>query len=507
MKLHIVLLFMTIWSCPVFCWDSVEMEVFDVVEEVNQNFYELMGISPNAALADIKKAYRTLSKQIHPDKSDAPDADIKFRQMVAVYEVLKDPERRGHYDRVLVEGLPDWRSAVYYYRRARKMSMLEITFILIVVISISQYLMAWGTYFDQWKTLDDVISRKYKGRSKNKKRSEEGDILEEALASIPKPSMLNVLPIQLVRGIYYYTVNGPQLFREHREEQKRRKEEQEQTEREEEEERIRWEKEEEERKARKAAPKRRRQVVVPEAVSGRRKGLGAMLLQAEAAPEPEPAAMGYNTGMWTHEELCDLTKLMNKYPGGTVDRWDVIAEQLNRAPHEVTKMAAKMKDKIAAGTWLADQDETTQTKIKTKTRAAAGPDAEESQSSDEHWSAVQQRALERALKMLPKGTDQRWEKIAKQVPEKSAEDCINRFKFLAEKIRKKKEEENAAKEADASEEATEGGDKDEEGGSEGGSQEAPNTEEESEVDDDSQEDDSDVSDVSSNKGRVNKRRK
>lgn len=58
--------------------------------------------------------------------------------------------------------------------------------------------------------------------------------------------------------------------------------------------------------------------------------------------------------------------------------------------------------------------------IKTKTRAVAGPGEEESQSGDEFWSAVQQRALERALKMLPKGTDQRWEKIAKQVPEKTA---------------------------------------------------------------------------------------
>lgn len=46
MKLHILLFVLTIWSSSVHGWDSVEMEVFDVVEEVNQNFYELMGISP-----------------------------------------------------------------------------------------------------------------------------------------------------------------------------------------------------------------------------------------------------------------------------------------------------------------------------------------------------------------------------------------------------------------------------------------------------------------------------
>ena len=35
----------------------------------------------DATLPDIKKAYRTLSKQLHPDKNDAPDAEIKFRQV------------------------------------------------------------------------------------------------------------------------------------------------------------------------------------------------------------------------------------------------------------------------------------------------------------------------------------------------------------------------------------------------------------------------------------------
>lgn len=72
---------------------------------------------------------------------------------MSVYEVLRESERRGHYDRVLVEGLPDWRSAVYYYRRARKMSLLEIAIILIVVISVAQYLMAWGSYFEKYSTL------------------------------------------------------------------------------------------------------------------------------------------------------------------------------------------------------------------------------------------------------------------------------------------------------------------------------------------------------------------
>ena len=110
-------------------------------------------------------------------------------------------------------------------------------------------------------------------------------------------------------------------------------------------------------------------------------------------------------------------------------------------------MAQKVREKLASGSWLQEQEESIQSKIKVKTRTAEPS----STSSDAHWSAVQQKALEKALKSFPKGTDQRWEKIAKQVPDKRSEDCINRFKFLAEKIKKKKEEENAAleKENDA----------------------------------------------------------
>ncbi|KAA0191793.1 hypothetical protein HAZT_HAZT000897 [Hyalella azteca] len=230
---------------PAHCWDSVQMEVFDVVEEVNQNFYELMGLAQltwlyqiDATVSDVKRAYRTLSKQIHPDKSDDPDAEIKFRQMVAVYEVLKDPERRQHYDNVLVNGLPDWRSPVFYFRRARKMSMLEISVILTVVISIAQYLMAWGSYWDKYKTLDEYYDRKFKKAAKVKKSGP--DPKEEFLAKIAKPSWKNILPIQICQGLYYVVVHGPSLIKKYREEQKRKIQKAEEEKRElEEEERLR----------------------------------------------------------------------------------------------------------------------------------------------------------------------------------------------------------------------------------------------------------------------------
>ncbi|GBP01620.1 Uncharacterized protein F54F2.9, partial [Eumeta japonica] len=79
----------------------------------------------NATNNEIKRAFRGLSIQLHPDKNAAEDANIQFRNLVSIYEVLKDPSKREKYDKVLREGLPNWKSALYYYRRMRKIGLYE----------------------------------------------------------------------------------------------------------------------------------------------------------------------------------------------------------------------------------------------------------------------------------------------------------------------------------------------------------------------------------------------
>lgn len=49
------------------------------VEEINQNFYEYMGIPNDASTSDVRKAYRRLSLVLHPDRNSAEDASEKFR--------------------------------------------------------------------------------------------------------------------------------------------------------------------------------------------------------------------------------------------------------------------------------------------------------------------------------------------------------------------------------------------------------------------------------------------
>ena len=72
---------------------------------VDHDYYALLGIPRGANDAAIKKAFRTLAREHHPDVSDAPDADERFKELVEAYEVLSNAERRALYDRFGHEGL------------------------------------------------------------------------------------------------------------------------------------------------------------------------------------------------------------------------------------------------------------------------------------------------------------------------------------------------------------------------------------------------------------------
>ena len=61
--------------------------------------YKALGVAPDASADDIKRAYRKMARQYHPDVNSAPDADAKFKAASAAYDVLRDPEKRAAYDR------------------------------------------------------------------------------------------------------------------------------------------------------------------------------------------------------------------------------------------------------------------------------------------------------------------------------------------------------------------------------------------------------------------------
>ncbi len=68
-------------------------------------FYALLGVARDATEADIKKAYRKLAMEFHPDRNPAPGAEARFKEITEAYEVLRDPQKRATYDRYGKAGL------------------------------------------------------------------------------------------------------------------------------------------------------------------------------------------------------------------------------------------------------------------------------------------------------------------------------------------------------------------------------------------------------------------
>lgn len=76
---------------------------------IKQDYYEILGVPRNASEADIKKAFRKLAFQYHPDHNREPAAEAKFKEVNEAYQILSDPEKRSSYDRygrVVQEGAP-----------------------------------------------------------------------------------------------------------------------------------------------------------------------------------------------------------------------------------------------------------------------------------------------------------------------------------------------------------------------------------------------------------------
>src|ERR1700712_1183417 len=71
----------------------------------DKDFYSVLGVSKETSESDLKKKYRKLARQYHPD-SNAGDAkaEAKFKEISEAYSVLSDPEQRTEYDQVRAMG-------------------------------------------------------------------------------------------------------------------------------------------------------------------------------------------------------------------------------------------------------------------------------------------------------------------------------------------------------------------------------------------------------------------
>ncbi len=63
-----------------------------------RDYYEIIGVSPRATEAEIKRCFRKLALTYHPDKNNSPEAEEKFKELNLAYEVLGDVNKRAQYD-------------------------------------------------------------------------------------------------------------------------------------------------------------------------------------------------------------------------------------------------------------------------------------------------------------------------------------------------------------------------------------------------------------------------
>ena len=327
----------------VVAWDNAELDLFDLVEEVQslhqQTLYEFLGLDNSCTSADVRRSYKKLALQLHPDKNDAEDAEVQFRRLAAVYEVLKDKELRERYDQVLVEGLPNWKSTAFYFRRMRKIGLLEGLLYLMLIATGIQYCMNWAAYLERKFTISENVTsevrrkRKLKKTGKNEEELVE-ELVEEHMRGVgPPPTAFDTLPFQLVRAVKWTVFALPgvpvMLMEAWREEQRKKEEKLKEQEEWEEEKRAR-----EEEKQKKKEAKAKRKTVYKEAVEGEGGSVGAR----EVKPTEKVLPRNANQ-MWTDEDLIELARLIKKIPGGRLERWERIAEAMERTPEEVTMMA------------------------------------------------------------------------------------------------------------------------------------------------------------------------
>ncbi|XP_074840963.1 dnaJ homolog subfamily C member 1 [Carettochelys insculpta] len=515
-------------------WDSTDLELFDLVEEVPQNFYGFLGLPQDASSTDIRKAYRKLSLTLHPDKNKDENAETQFRQLVAIYEVLKDEERRKRYDDILINGLPDWRQPVFYYRRVRKMSNAELALLLFIILTVGHYAVVWSIYLE--KQLDELLSKK----KRDKKKKTGGRSTDEVKLGVAdknersweKPQWRDLLPCKL--GIWFcLTVKAlPQLLQDARQFYVDYKETKMKA-REDALARAELETLQKEKKPKVKKPKSEFPIYTASEsnayIPSYDHGVSIEEIEEQVDDWLENKNRTYRKKApeWTEEDLSQLTRSMVKFPGGTPGRWEKIAHELGRSVADVTMKTKQLKESVSHTPGIirfselrnlaqnsrnaktnvdlpdhiitqreiddeekeenydhdpeqmdlsADHRETVPSETRHRKRktprtseitlATMREVAEEkcrgkrqkdfdnteqdeysddesrkkekSCSCEELWTQNQQKLLELALQQYPKGTSERWDKIAKYVPGKNKEECMARYKLLVELIQKKK---------------------------------------------------------------------
>ena len=128
------------------------------------NCYDVLGVESKATKSEIKRAFRSISKQHHPDmKSKDPNSPTIFQAAANAYEILTDEEARENYDYYIAHPEEHMANQFRYYRQAaKKINVVPVLIMLLIVITIIKYLsdqFRYDSAVTNWKAWDNVQVR------------------------------------------------------------------------------------------------------------------------------------------------------------------------------------------------------------------------------------------------------------------------------------------------------------------------------------------------------------
>ncbi|WVW79266.1 hypothetical protein I302_101233 [Kwoniella bestiolae CBS 10118] len=144
----------------VFAWTKEDYEIFDLVSALEAaegkgiDFYKHVGVDSSATTAEINKAYRKKSLELHPDKNPGvKNIQERFARLGIIAQILRSPEGRERYNFFYKNGVPKWRGTGYYYSRYRPTLSHTLIF-LVLLTSAFHYLVLNLNYRKHQRRID-----------------------------------------------------------------------------------------------------------------------------------------------------------------------------------------------------------------------------------------------------------------------------------------------------------------------------------------------------------------
>jgi len=214
MKLLNVVIIFCLCLATVSARSSEYYEMADDIE-AGINYFKLLGVNEDSATDEIRRKFRKLALQYHPDKSVDPQATEKYAKINFAYKILSTPETKKEYIKLLREGVP-WDAVYGQYAHKYGAPAHDPRWVLglfLAFITVCQYSYGWYRYYifremiyqtpRYQQALNDIKRKKKEQKKKNKNNADNHDEPEIQMPEIEivgaeKPQFKDLLIVHMI---------------------------------------------------------------------------------------------------------------------------------------------------------------------------------------------------------------------------------------------------------------------------------------------------------------------